>query len=144
MQLPVRVQNALRLGRDLAAEAPPQREGWRAWVHLRPVLDGPGFDAEREAWTMERKGHRYDSAPARFVLRRVELSTWHLQEEWAADLDVAMVQRPVPDETRVVEAESDVAAALAEWGVDPGALRPPAAVDYPEPPPTIGASPSAV
>lgn len=135
MPLPVRVQNALRLGRDLAAEAPPLREDWRAWVHLRPVLDGPGFDAERGGWTMEREGSRYDSTPVRFVLRRVELSPWHLQEEWAADLDVAIEQRPVPDETRILEAEDDVAAALADWGVEPGMLRPPAAVDYPEPPP---------
>ena len=144
MSLPPRVQNSLRLGRDLAAEAPPRQPEWRAWVHLRPVLDGPNFDSVQEARNRDRVGRRYDSVAIRFVLRRVELSPWHLREEWADDLDVAMSQRPVPDETRVVDTESDVLAALAEWGVDPEALRLPVTVDYPEPPPTLGASPSAV
>ena len=144
MSLPSRVQNSLRLGRDLAAEAPPHQSEWRAWVHLRPVLDGPDFDSVQEERNWDRVATRYDSAPVRFVLRRVELSPWHLREEWADDLDVAMSQRPVPDETRVVDTEADVLAALAEWGVDPEALRLPVTVDYPEPPPALGASPSAV
>ncbi|PAP74790.1 hypothetical protein B1759_16560 [Rubrivirga sp. SAORIC476] len=144
MSLPPRVQNSLRLGRDLAAEAPPLQSKRKAWVHVRPVLDGPDFDSVQEARNRDRVGKRYDSVPIRFVLRRVELSPWHLQEEWADDLDVAMSQRPVPDETRVVDTEADVLAALAEWGVDPEALRLPVTVDYPEPPPTLGASPSAV
>ena len=108
------------------------------------MLDGPDFNSVQEERNLDRVGKRYDSVPARFVLRRVELSPWHLQEEWADDLDVAMSQRPVPDETRVVDTEADVLAALAEWGVDPEALRLPVTVDYPEPPPTLGASPSAV
>ena len=144
MSLPPRVQNSLRLGRDLAAEAQPRQSGWRAWVHLRPVLDGPDLDSVREVRTRDRVGRRYDSVPVRFVLRRVELSPWHLREECADDLDVAMSQRPVPDEIRVVDTEADVLAALAEWGVDPEALRLPVAVDYPEPPPALAASPSAV
>jgi hypothetical protein len=65
----------------------------------------------------------------------VELSPWHLQEEQFDDLDEAMAVRPVPDETRSVTTETEVAALLNAWRVDPETLRPPAAVDYPEPPP---------
>ena len=144
MSLPPRVQNSLRLGRDLAAEAPPRQSEWRAWVHLRPVLDGPDFDSLQEDRNRDRVGKRNNSVPVRYVLRRVELSPWHLQDEWADDLDVAMSQRPVPDETRVVVTEADVLAALAEWGVAPEKLWSPVAVDYPEPPPVLGASPSVV
>ena len=139
MSLPERVRQALRLGRPLAAEGPARQSAWRAWVQIRPVLDGPSFDETREGWTRRQEGRPHTSAPVRYVLRRVELSPWHLQPEWADDLDVAMAERQAPDETRVVDSEAGVAAALAEWGVDPGTLRPPAAVEYPDPPPSLGA-----
>jgi hypothetical protein len=136
MALPPEVLALLRQGRILAARVPARQEGWHAWVWVRPVMRcGRTFqDAVRE-WTRTRSAAgSHDETIDGFEVRYVELSDWHLDDQWLWDLDLAIRERPIVDEWRVIIAEAELAQLLAIWGVESESLDDPIRVDYPHPP----------
>ena len=137
MALPVQVQNAFREGRALAAEIASPRAGWRAWVYVEPSMRGGKTYAEvLQEWTASREaGAAYDPAVAGYTIRYVELSDWHLSEEWYFDLDIAIRQRPIVDITIEVANDTELEGEITKWLDDVSLLRSPSAVDYPDPPP---------
>ena len=113
------------------------REDWRAWVWVRPHMKlGKTLGQVQAEWTRTRVAAPYNDTIARYEVRYVELSEWHLADEWANDLDIAIEQRPIVDKTFEVEDEGALVEALSQWLPDLGQLRNPALVQYPYPPPT--------
>src|SRR5205085_234262 len=97
MAIPPEMLSLLRQGEALAARAPALREGWSAWVWVRPLMRGGRTfrDAVRD-WTLSRAASApYDEEIERFEVRYVELSDWHLDDRWLMDLDVAIRERPI-------------------------------------------------
>ncbi len=130
------VMALLHQGCTLAARVPARREGWRAWVWLRPVMRcGRTFREAVREWTRTRYATgSYDEGIDRFQVRYVELSEWHLEERWILDMDIAIRERPIVDEWREVVTETELTELLAVWGVESGSLDDPARVNYPNPP----------
>ena len=136
MALPQTVQALLHRGEVLAAELPARRDGWRAWICVKPVMkDGRTYAQAIEEWTRTRVAETlYDDTIAHFIIRYVELSEWHLDVRWYFDLDLAIRELPIVDEWTTASDETDLERLLGRWLPDAIRLQAPAAVDYPDPP----------
>src|SRR5687768_15777960 len=118
MRLPISVHTALHQGLELAAEIPCSRSGWHAWVWVRPILKcGKTLAQVQAEWTRTRLASRYDydDTIERFEIRYAELSDWHLADEWATDLDLAIEQRPIVDNTTEVVDEAALVEVVSVW-----------------------------
>ncbi len=100
------------------------------------MKSGKTYAQVQAEWTRTRLASSYDDTIARYQIRYVELSDWHLADEWAADLDIAIEQRPIIDKTMEVESEDALVETLSAWLSDLSQLQSPSAVHYPYPPPT--------
>ncbi len=129
--LPVEILTTLRYGEALAASVPASRAGWRAWVYVRPRF------ADSDTRTVFPLPMNDDTS-VRFSARRVELSEWHLDERWYWDMDIAIRERPILDQTFECENEIELEKQLLAWSCKPASLKLPHHVGYPEPPPTTG------
>ncbi len=99
------------------------------------MKSGKTYAQVRAEWTRTRLASFYDGTILCYQIRYVELSDWHLADEWAADLDVAIEQRPIIDKTMDVEDEATLVEVLSAWLSDLSQLQSPSAVHYPYPPP---------
>ncbi len=136
MALPENVQTLLHRGEPLAAELPMPREGWRAWVWIKPVMKaGRTYAQTLEEWTRTGVARAsYDETISHFIVRYVELSEWHLDDRWYFDLDLAIRDRPIVDRSTTASNEMELEQMLSQWLSDPTRLESPSAVDYPDPP----------
>ena len=136
MVLPESVQTSLHRGEALAAELPRPRDGWRAWVWIKPIMKAGRTYAETlEEWTKTRVAHsNYDDTISYFVVRYVELSEWHLDDRWYFDLDLAIKERPIVDKLMRASDDTALERVLSQWLADPSRLGSPSAADYPDPP----------
>src|SRR4028119_398647 len=106
MRLPSTVYTLLHRGQELAAEVPCTRPDWRAWVWVCPIMkSGKTYAQVQEERTRTRLASSYDDTIAHFQIRYVELSSWHLADEWVNDLDVAIKERPIVDKIFQVDDE---------------------------------------
>lgn len=136
MALPQRVNDLLHRGEVLAAEVPSERDGWRAWICVKPVMKaGRTYAQAIEEWTRTGMAEAsYDDTIAHFIVRYVELSDWHLDDRWYFDLDLATKERPIVDELTTASDDMDLERWLKQWLPDAAGLQAPSAVDYPDPP----------
>lgn len=74
MALPQRVKDLLHRGEVLAAEVPSERDGWRAWICVKPVMKaGRTYARAIEEWTRTRVADdSYDDTIAHFIVRYVK------------------------------------------------------------------------
>ena len=136
MVLPERIETLLHRGEALAAELPRPRDGWRAWVWIKPMMkSGRTYAEALEEWTRTRVAQAsYDGTISYFVVRYVELSEWHLDDRWYFDLDLAIKERPIVDKVTTASNQTELEHVLTQWLVDPTRLGSPSAADYPDPP----------
>lgn len=136
MPLPLKVDNALRLGQNLAAIVTTTRPDWHGWVWVNPVMKiGKTYAQYVSECTLKGVASGfYDETIVRFQVRYVELSDWHLADSWFFDLDVAIEQRPIIDESYEAKDRIELVQLLSRWITDLNALKPAFAVRYPYPP----------
>ena len=136
LELPERIKYDLHKGNILSANIPIDRDGWYAWISIEPIMKcGYSFSAQLEEWTRTRiaKG-RYDDRIEKFYFRYIELSDWHLAEEWSWDMDIAMEERPVTDWITEIEDIDLLIRLISFWLKDLNKLYRPHQVNYPWPP----------
>jgi hypothetical protein len=132
--LPAKIRNAFRLGIDLAARLPEPREGCFAWLWVQPIMKSGKTHAQvLNEWSLtgEASGP-YDDTVARYLVRYVELTNWHIAQGY--EMDWAMGQRPVTDIRIEVEDEGQLVEVLGRWLADLHELRATNIADYPYPP----------
>ncbi|RYG75341.1 hypothetical protein EON80_01015 [bacterium] len=135
MSVPSSIATLLHRGKALAAEVHCQRPDWRAWVWVQPVMkNGKTLAQAQEEWTRTRSATLYDDTIDFYRIRYVELSQWHLSDEWFWDLDIAIKERPIVDENRIAESEAALEEILSVWLPELSQLTTPGSVDYPDPP----------
>ena len=106
------------------------------WVHIRPIVDpAQTWDSLREQWAVERSSRVPFRRPTAFVFRYVSLSQTHLEAEDRGDLDLALREEPADDWEVFVPDEEMLGRVLSVYLRDFDALRIPADVGYPDPPP---------
>jgi hypothetical protein len=133
--LPHHIETQLKKGKDLASRVFCERDGWHAWVWVHPVMkSGQTWKQVQEERSRTRQAIPYDDTIALYQVRLVELSDWHLTDEWLLDLDIAIQERPIVDENWEAPDVESLIKILFGLSVNFSRLRVPAAVDYPEPP----------
>jgi hypothetical protein len=132
--IPTRVVNTLNLGRAVAAKVDTGEPGWTAWLFIRGIAESARtWDAISKAWTLDRTATQPFEPPSAFVVRYTRLSDAHLALPDA--LDLTMRTDP-PEDWIVVAPDLDAVERISSRFLDDlDTLRPPANVDYPEPPP---------
>lgn len=125
--IPLKVLKRLRMGRDVAAEVKACYPGYRAWVHVKPLLAGeltnPDYGLE------PRLRQATDDAIKGYEVRFILVHEQYLSRRY--DLDKAWDDSLTADERFTVDNVDDLERVLTPRLSDFTSLHAPANVDYP-------------
>jgi hypothetical protein len=120
--IPLKIYNRLRRGVDVAAEVAASREGYRAWIHVQPLIDKQNIT--EDTWI-------YDEFIRGYHVRYIEIH----EIRWMPYLYGTRAYLKDPS-TRIEDIEvatlEELEAVLSRWLSDLSVLHPPEMVRCPD------------